>query len=111
MHPFVLWRKGELSTIKGDRISIGSASNGFRYTNHRLKLEKGDGIYLFTDGFVDQFGGERGKKYKSTHFRELLHRMGKYPIDQQRNMMIREFENWKGIRDQVDDVLVMGTVL
>ncbi len=111
VHPLIIWREGNLQVIRGDRLSIGNNHNNYKYTSKRVKLQKGDMLYLFTDGFVDQFGGEKGKKYKSVHFREFLEKLGKYPIDQQRNMIIREFESWKGKHDQVDDVLVLGTLL
>jgi ligand-binding sensor domain-containing protein/serine phosphatase RsbU (regulator of sigma subunit) len=111
VHPLIIWRDGNLQIIKGDRISIGKNYNDFKYTNHKVQLHKGDMLYLYTDGFIDQFGGDRGKKYKSLHFREFIERVGKYPVEQQSNMMIREFESWKGKHEQVDDVLVLGTLL
>ncbi len=110
-HPFLLWRMGELQVIKGDRVPIGSGNIGKKYTNHSIQLLKGDMIYLHTDGIVDQFGGEKGKKYKSVRLRKFLIKIGKMPISEQRNALIREFETWKIDQEQVDDVLVLGTRL
>jgi len=110
-HPFLLWRMGELQIFKGDRYPIGSGNLGNKYTNHTVQLLKGDMIYLHTDGIVDQFGGEQGKKYKSVRLRKFLVKIGKMPIAEQRNALIREFETWRTDQEQVDDVLVLGTRL
>lgn len=110
-HSLLIWRMGELKIYKGERKPIGSGDENTKYSTHTVQLLKGDMIYLYTDGFVDQFGGEKGKKYKTVRFRKLLEKLGKHPISEQRNMLIREFETWKGDQEQVDDVLVLGTLL
>ncbi|MFZ9451935.1 MAG: hypothetical protein ACO27N_07455, partial [Bacteroidia bacterium] len=68
----------------------------------------GDGVYLFTDGFADQFGGPNQKKYKYKAFRETLCKNSNLPIQQQGIVLEQAFEAWKGALEQVDDVLVMG---
>ncbi len=80
-----------------------------RFTLHTLDLEPGDTFYLSTDGFQDQFGGPKGKKYMSLKFREMLGKCSLLPITQQREFLETEFLNWIGTEyEQVDDVLVIG---
>ena len=108
--PLWLIRNGELTEIKPDKLPIG----GFRinrdavFTNHELKLQKGDAIYLFTDGFADQFGGTFGKKMLSKRFRELLISLQSIPMSDQEKKLEQFFNEWKNSMEQVDDVLVIG---
>ena len=71
-------------------------------------MEKGDGVYIFSDGYADQFGGERGKKFMYKKFRNLLVEIKDLPAQQQRKILNQKFEEWRGIYEQVDDVLVIG---
>jgi len=103
-------RSGELSTIKGDKQAIGIQSiDSFKpYTNNEISLQKGDTIYLHSDGFEDQFGGDKGKKYRSANLRDLLVKIQPHGMEQQREMLHKEFTTWKGTNEQVDDVLIIG---
>jgi serine phosphatase RsbU (regulator of sigma subunit) len=65
-------------------------------------------IYMFTDGYVDQFGGPEGKKYKFRRFRHLLLNIHKYPLDIQRKYLLGSINEWKGSLEQVDDILIIG---
>jgi tetratricopeptide (TPR) repeat protein len=78
------------------------------FTNHKLSLRKGDMIYLFSDGYADQFGGEKGKKFKYSQLKELLVKIYKLHVDEQHQILKETFEGWKGSLDQIDDVLVIG---
>jgi len=78
------------------------------FEEHRINLSKGDSIYLFTDGYADQFGGEKGKKLTTKRFKKLLQNIQKKTIDEQKSDLIDFFEKWKGELEQVDDVLVIG---
>jgi len=69
---------------------------------------KGDSIYIFSDGYVDQFGGEKGKKYKSANFKKLLLSINDESMEQQKEMINKTFESWKGDLEQLDDVCVIG---
>ena len=69
---------------------------------------KGDMIYTFTDGYIDQFGGEKGKKFMVKRFQEVLISINKLEISEQKNELENQFNNWKGSFEQVDDVLVIG---
>ena len=71
-------------------------------------LEKGDVLYLYSDGFPDQFGGPQYKKYKYSRFREFLLSISSRPLTEQKQMLTDEFEKWKGKNEQTDDVLVIG---
>lgn len=73
-----------------------------------MEVAKGDCIYVFTDGYQDQFGGEKGKKYKASQLKELLLNIKQEEMDIQKEMIEREFENWKGLLEQVDDVTIIG---
>ena len=94
--------------IKGDKQPVGAYEHRKPFTNHSIQLEKGDSIYLFTDGFADQFGGERGKKFKYKPFRELIAKSSNLPMEQQRTSLDYSFEKWKGEFEQVDDICLIG---
>ncbi len=99
-----------LEIIKGDKNPIG-AFYGERlkpYTNTKITVKTNDCIYLFSDGYADQFGGEKGKKYKYKQFEEFLLNHSNLPMQEQRVKLKKEFNNWKGNLEQVDDVCVIG---
>jgi sigma-B regulation protein RsbU (phosphoserine phosphatase) len=101
--------KIELIEIKADKQAIGADTAKTKiFTNHKIKLEKGDAIYLFTDGYADQFGGEKGKKFKYSKFKELLIENHEKTAREQKNILDNHFEKWKGDLEQVDDILVIG---
>lgn len=101
---------GELKQIKGDKFPVGAFIEDKiqKFTTKRFTVQKGDSIYLFTDGFADQFGGDKGKKYKYAPFQQKLITVSELPLKEQKNVMIDEFNNWKGMHEQVDDVLLIG---
>ena len=109
MNPLIHIRKDKLNIFKGDPQPIGYLSGKETlFTSHSLKLKKGDMIYLFSDGFQDQFGGEKGKKYCSLKFRNFLHSISDKSTDDQEELIDEEFINWLGDYDQIDDVCIMG---
>ena len=101
---------GKFHEIKADKFPIGVNLDGKvdEYTNHSISLQKGDCIYLFSDGYADQFGGPKGKKYKYNQLKELLHKIYLLPIDEQHQQLSRAFDAWKGDLEQVDDVVIIG---
>ena len=101
---------GKFHEIKADKFPIGVNLDGKvdEYTNHSISLQKGDCIYLFSDGYADQFGGPKGKKYKYNQLKELLHKIYLLPIDEQHQQLSRAFDTWKGDLEQVDDVVIIG---
>jgi serine phosphatase RsbU (regulator of sigma subunit) len=98
----------EIEEIKGCKQPIGNFEYEESFINHNVQLKKGDTIYIFTDGYVDQFGGEKGKKLKSKAFKTLLLSVVKKPIAEQKELLHTFFEDWKGDLEQIDDVCVIG---
>ena len=107
--PVWIVRQDELIELKGDRFPIGIHYGQEKpFTIQSINLEVGDWIYLFTDGFADQLGGELGKKYLSKNFKNLLLSTSKLTSKEQHESIRTEFNHWKNQLDQLDDVLVFG---
>ena len=98
----------EIEEIKADKQPIGKTDNPQPYTTHKIELNQGDSIYIFSDGYADQFGGEKGKKMKTVNFKKLLLSIRKENMENQRQLINEGFENWKGDLEQLDDVCVIG---
>jgi PAS domain S-box-containing protein len=105
-----LFRGSQFTRMPADRFPIGIKSGGElkRFTNNQLKLEKGDTIYLFSDGYPDQFGGPNGKKLKISGFKDILVSIQHKPIQQQKLLLDKALEAWRQEEEQTDDILVMG---
>ncbi|RLD36586.1 MAG: hypothetical protein DRI73_00395 [Bacteroidetes bacterium] len=109
MRPIIMYHQGEQLYIRGSRSSVGGDMFfGRGFEDQEFHLEKGDVVYLFSDGYPDQFGGPGGKKYKMTRLKELLAEIHEMDMDEQYRVIKKSFEDWKGDQDQVDDVLFMG---
>jgi len=111
MSPLYLIRGNEIMTFKGDRIPIGYSDEMRKpnYSKQEIPVAAKDVIYMFTDGFADQFGGPEGKKFKYRRFRHLLLNIHKLPIDDQKAILHQKMEEWMGSEyEQVDDILLMG---
>jgi serine phosphatase RsbU (regulator of sigma subunit) len=98
----------KLKIIKANKQPIGQYPNQVPFVNHKVKLEPGDCIYLFTDGISDQFGGPKGKKYKYKRVRDLISEVAHLSLPLQYDNIQQEFINWKGNLQQVDDVCMVG---
>jgi serine phosphatase RsbU (regulator of sigma subunit)/TPR repeat protein len=107
-NPLWIIRNGEIIERKADKQPIGQFENTKPYTTHSFDLEKGDTIYIFSDGYVDQFGGERGKKFKGKAFRELLLSIQEKNMEDQKTIINKTFETWKGELEQIDDICIIG---
>ena len=108
-NPMILVRRGEVMEFKGDKMPVGMhVGEEQPFTSQRVSLEDGDMIYLFSDGFPDQFGGEKGGKYKARPFKNLLAAISAEPVEKQIEMLDTELKTWMGKEPQVDDILVMG---
>lgn len=107
-NPLYLVRNGEILITKADKQPIGGTGENKRFTNHTIELQKNDSIYIFSDGFADQFGGLKDKKYGYAQFRKLLLSIQNKPMLEQLNSLDTEFNNWKGETEQLDDVCVIG---
>lgn len=109
-NPMYLVRNGELIETKGDRQPIGRVSGAkmTNFTTQIVEVQKGDTIYLFSDGYADQFGGSKLKKFKSKNMKELLVKVAGEPMNVQRELLDRAIEEWRGNVEQIDDILVIG---
>jgi len=107
-NPLYLIRNGELSVSDGDRQPIGAHENRKPYTNHSVDLMDGDMLYIFTDGYIDQFGGPKGKRYMSKRFKALLVSMVGEEVTRQSELLQKELESWQGEEQQIDDILIIG---
>jgi len=94
--------------LKADKQPIGKYDLFETFKSHHVQLQKSDCIYLFSDGYEDQFGGEKGKKFKSSNMRMMVEAICNKPMDQQQIRFDEVFETWRGELEQIDDVCVMG---
>lgn len=104
------WMNGKLNVLKGDRQPIGGLQhdNSRNFTNQKIQISEGDAFYLMSDGFVDQFGGPKNKKFLSKRMAELIEKNHKYSMQAQSFIYEKNFFEWKGDNDQVDDVSMIG---
>ncbi len=111
-NPLWIVRKGsedyELIEYKADRQPVGKFGERKPFTNREVKVQKGDTIYIFSDGYADQFGGPRGKKFKYSRFKELLISIQPFSMEDQHRTLNQRFEEWKGDIEQIDDVCIIG---
>lgn len=110
-NPLWIIRNNELIEVKANKFPIGNSKSGEnnKFTNHEIELQKGDTIYIFSDGYSDQFGGPGGKKFKSSALKQLLIANQHLSMQEQRELLNSTIENWRGMHEQVDDILVIGT--
>lgn len=109
-NPLYLIRDRKINIIKANRFSVGLGNEhpDKKFTNHEIKLEKGDKIYLFSDGYADQFGGPKGEKMKYRRFRHIMLRASALPFDEQVIMFEEQLDMWMGNQEQVDDIILLG---
>ena len=107
-NPLILIHNHEISDIAGDRIPIGYFETMKNFSLKTIKIEKGDIIYMYSDGFIDQFGGPENKKIMSKRFKELLLEHHNLPMSVQKEKLIDFLKQWIGVREQTDDILVVG---
>ena len=107
-NPLLIVRDQKVLTTKADKQPIGKRDRSHPFTTHTMELEKGDAIYVFSDGFADQFGGKKNKKFKMKSFKELLLNIQKETMVDQKAILNSSFDTWKGDFEQIDDVCVFG---
>jgi serine phosphatase RsbU (regulator of sigma subunit) len=109
-NPLWLIRDKEVIEINGDKFPIGAfvGEELQLFTNHEWELQKDDRIYIFTDGFADQFGGPKGKKFKYKQMQQLILDNHLKPMAEQKSILNNALEEWQGELDQLDDILVIG---
>jgi len=108
-NPLYIIQNNELIETQADKMPIGFYPNEKpTFTNHEIQLKEGDCFYLFSDGFVDQFGGEKGFKYKTANFKKTIFENHQKPMVIQKELLEQELVNWRKGFEQTDDILVMG---
>jgi serine phosphatase RsbU (regulator of sigma subunit) len=108
-NPLFLVKNKELIHVKGDRMPIGIHQTAETpFTRHNIDIVKGDTFYIFSDGYVDQFGGPEGKKIKLKRLQEIVLENYTKPMDKQKQILDKLFIDWQGDQEQIDDVLVIG---
>jgi ligand-binding sensor domain-containing protein/serine phosphatase RsbU (regulator of sigma subunit) len=108
-NPLILIRNEELQEIKANRFAIGrTTGQEMKFTNHKFKIKKGDTVYLYSDGYADQFGGDEGKKFKSANLKKLLMDIQNKSMEEQKTILENTYEEWRGNYEQIDDILIIG---
>jgi serine phosphatase RsbU (regulator of sigma subunit) len=107
-NPLWLIRNGEIIETKANKQPIGIFGVEVPFTTHTIELQKGDAVYVFSDGYADQFGGEKGKKMKTVNFKKLLLSIQDKTMGEQKILIDSAFEEWRGGLEQIDDVCVIG---
>jgi serine phosphatase RsbU (regulator of sigma subunit) len=108
-NPLIHFHDGELTEYRADRMPIGiyyGEKNSF--TNYEVNVKKGDTLYIFSDGYADQFGGKKGTKYMKYNLKKLLSEIHSRPMHEQQKILENEFTSWKGTANQIDDVTILG---
>lgn len=109
-NPLYIFQNKELVVIKGDKFPIGGlqTEENRKFTKHIVKCNSSTTVYLSSDGYADQFGGEKGKKFKESKLRELLQSISNEQCSSQKSILNESFESWRGELEQVDDVCILG---
>ncbi|MCD6017030.1 MAG: bacterio-opsin activator [Bacteroidetes bacterium] len=107
-NPLYILRAGDLIELSADKQSIGDDLNLAPFTNQSFQLESGDVIYVFSDGYADQFGGEKGKKFTKKQFKNLLISVSHKSMEDQKRHLQEMIEEWMFGHEQTDDICVIG---
>jgi len=105
---FYIIRNNEIMHCSADKMPVGMHSDMKPFELKSIPLQKNDVVYTFTDGIPDQFGGPKGKKFKYKQLEDILLSIHQLPMEEQKEILNQKFENWKGILEQIDDVLLIG---
>ena len=100
--------ESELFEYKPNKQPVGKTLNPTPFTTNTISLQKEDSLFIFSDGFSDQFGGKKGKKFMSKQFKEFLLSINNLSMETQKELILEKFRDWKGDNEQVDDVCIIG---
>jgi serine phosphatase RsbU (regulator of sigma subunit) len=107
--PAIFIRNKEVREFKGSKHTLGGMITGCKvFSETKMNFREDDIIYFYTDGYTDQFGGPKGKKFSSKQLKEVLLNIHRLKMPEQKETLAATMENWKGSHEQVDDILVMG---
>jgi len=107
-NPLYVVHNGQLIEYPADKMPIGYAHAYHKFTNKTIKLVKGDTFYIFSDGYMDQFGGKKNKKFKPHRFKQLIKSIHDKPMNEQKEILYLTLEEWKGNFEQIDDIIIIG---
>jgi serine phosphatase RsbU (regulator of sigma subunit) len=107
-NPLIRIHNHEVAEIKADRIPVGYYERLGEFTCKTIDVNKNDMVYLFSDGFIDQFGGPSSKRFLLKRFKELLLTNHKNPLEKQKELLLKALDEWKASGEQTDDILVIG---
>ena len=107
-NPLLLVRNKEVIKYAGDKMPVGIHHREDPFTNHIIDIQNGDTVYLYSDGYQDQFGGEHNKKFSPKRLRQLLLEINTFPMQRQKEEILNAFNEWKKDTPQIDDVVLMG---
>ncbi|MFO7923922.1 MAG: SpoIIE family protein phosphatase [Bacteroidales bacterium] len=111
-NPLYIIRNNKLHEIKADKMPVGiNAVDEETFSNNSVKIRKNDRIYMFSDGYPDQFGGPKGKKFKYRPFKQLLLDIHRKNMSDQHSVLYDTIVNWMGNNEQIDDILVLGFII
>jgi len=111
-NPLWLVRDKKVTEYKADKMPVGKYGDELKpFTLQKVNLQKGDIIYTFTDGYADQFGGDKGKKFKYKQLEQMLLSNSHLPMNEQKELLDTAIESWRGTLEQVDDILVIGLAI
>jgi serine phosphatase RsbU (regulator of sigma subunit) len=106
-NPLVIIRNGNMNEYKPEKISIGASADS-AFASISIPVQKGDVLYLFSDGFQDQIGGEKRKKFLAFNLREFFLKIHAMNMDAQKEALDKQHLEWKGTNEQTDDILIIG---
>jgi serine phosphatase RsbU (regulator of sigma subunit) len=109
-NPMLLVRNGEGLMYEPTKAPIGAFVGETLpvFNNNDIQIQRGDVVYVFSDGYADQFGGPDNKKFLKRHLREYLSQISHLPMNEQKAMLDQNFEQWRGDNEQIDDILIIG---
>lgn len=107
-NPLLIYRNGEIKMINADRQPVARYVKAQPFTNHEVKLLKGDQLFFYTDGYIDQFGGEKGKKFMLRNFHKVILANARLPLKEQGGILLDTLRKWQGDFDQIDDICIIG---
>jgi serine phosphatase RsbU (regulator of sigma subunit) len=107
-NPLLHYSANKLTEYKADRQPIGFFEKSKKFTTKNIKIKKGDSLYLFSDGYYDQFGGPNDKRYSTKKLKNTLTGIAHMPMNKQLQQLEENFQLWKGDQDQVDDIIILG---
>jgi serine phosphatase RsbU (regulator of sigma subunit) len=105
----IIIRNGQIIELAADKMHVGSSpKENISFTNFSAEVQKNDLLYLFTDGYADQFGGPKGKKFKHKTLSQLLLTISNLTLEEQKEKLENTFNDWKGNLEQIDDICMIG---